>query len=226
MQYFEWIPGKVAELERAGIWVAGEVGYGLSRGTLAFISGLVEEYRVKHVFEFGSGKSTKVLLDCDCEVTSLENDPHWLDETLAQIPLDQQHHLNPICKPLTTVFETGYPCLGWRVDSQIGRRLQDAQFVLIDSPAFPPFREAALMQALRQAPHALILLDDLRIETLRRFCARIVRQSEDLAWSIVNREHHFALFWRTGETRIRNRPDAIELVKGLRRYLIGRRTSG
>ena len=115
-------------------------GHALPSGSLRFITELIRRFEVRRAFEFGSGSSTRAMLATGCAVTCLENDEHWLGKTLEQIPEHHRARLTACCLPLERVLVAGYPCLGWTLDAIAADRLRSAEFVLVDSPEYPPFR--------------------------------------------------------------------------------------
>ena len=202
-------------------WSGGEAGYALPRGSLDFLAACVEEFRLARVFEFGSGASTRRFLEAGCEVTALENDAHWLEQTLAQVPGPLRARLHVERWPLERVWCGGFPCLGWRLTEAMRAQLFGADLVLVDSPAYPPFREVALMQALRLSRARMVVLDDVRIPTLRRFCERIAAQSTGLELKCIERDHTLGVFICHDAGAVRNKPDAVEWLKGWRRFMQG-----
>jgi hypothetical protein len=95
-----------------------------------------------------------------------------MEQTLAAVPPEQRARLHAVCQPLGVVFSKGVPFRSWVLDEETRGRLAAAELILIDSPAYPPFREHALGLAIEHAPEALIVMDDAGIPTVRRFCNR------------------------------------------------------
>jgi hypothetical protein len=215
-------PDELKELANQVTWDNGEAGYALPQGSLALLMLCVRKFECRRVFEFGSGASTRVFLEAGCEVTSLENDQHWLGHTLKQVPetMRARHHAE--LRPLERTWCGGFPCFGWNLSETMRAQLGSADLVLVDSPAYPPFREAALMQALLESKARLVVLDDVRIPTLRRFCDRIAMQSHGINVTYIERDHTLAIFTRSGSSVLSNRPGFVEQIKGWRRYLMGR----
>jgi predicted O-methyltransferase YrrM len=149
-----------------------EVGYALPEASLELLTKLVKAAGIKRVFEFGSGRSTRAFLAAGCDVTALENSREWMEQTLAAVPPEQRARLHGVCQPLRVVYSKGVPFRSWVLDDETRGRLAAAELILIDSPAYPPFREHALELAVKHAPEALIVMDDAGIPTVRRFCNR------------------------------------------------------
>jgi hypothetical protein len=148
-------------------------GYALPDATLRLLTRLVEAAGIRTVFEFGSGRSTKAFLAAGCAVTALENSRPWLDQTLAGLTPQERSRFDAVCQPLRLLFYQGAPFRSWTLGPDTLRRLATADLVLIDSPAFPPFREHALSLSLDHSRGALIVVDDAGIPTVRRFCLRL-----------------------------------------------------
>jgi len=148
-------------------------GFALPDAMLRLLNRVVEAAGVRNVFEFGSGRSTKALLAAGCTVTALEHSQSWLVQTLASLTAEERSRLHAICQPLELVFYQGAPFRSWVLDGDTLQRLSAAEMVLIDAPAFPPFREHALSVSLRHSGGGLIVVDDGGIPTVRRFCARL-----------------------------------------------------
>lgn len=127
---------------------------------------------IRAVFEFGSGRSTRLFLEAGAEVTSLEDSAHWLADTRAALPAELVPRWTSACQPLDRVWHHGAPFTSWRLDGALTAKLAAADLVLIDSPVLPPMREHALLLALRHARGALIVVDDANIPAVARFCRR------------------------------------------------------
>jgi hypothetical protein len=204
-------------------WPEEDAGFALPSGSLRFLEECVRTLGIRRVFEYGSGASSRLFLRLGCELTSVENDRRWLTETMDGIPEPDRSRMTAYCQPLERIWCGAFPCLGWRLSATLRQKLRDADLVLVDSPAYPPFREAALMQALSEAPNILVVLDDLRIPTLRQFSERIAAQSECLLFRIIERDHHLGVFCRPEKARLINRHGVVAWVKGMRRYVLARR---
>jgi hypothetical protein len=152
--------------------VSGDCGYALPDGTLRLLREIVEAAGVRRVFEFGSGRSTKAFLAAGCEVTALEDSEEWLEQTLATLTPEERTRLHAIRQPLAALFFQGAPFRSWVLDADALRRLAEAELVLIDAPAFPPFREHALSLSLERCG-GVIVVDDAGIPTVGRFCKRM-----------------------------------------------------
>ena len=82
----DFLHNGLTALERETDWPPHDAGYALPRGSLDFLRACVQTLGVRRVFEFGSGASTRMFLEKGCELTSVENDRHWLEQTLQAIP--------------------------------------------------------------------------------------------------------------------------------------------
>jgi hypothetical protein len=183
---------------------------------LRFLTNLVGSLEVHRAIEFGSGRSTRALLDAGITVTSIEDSPSWMRCTIQDIGDHKDH--TQVVLALQTVWDQGAPFLSWEIQG-----LETAEFVLIDSPYYPPFREAVLLRALRQMQTGVIVLDDTRIPTLARFCDRIAARNPHLLHRRSQIGHGFDVFAKLTAMPIRDRRGLLETVKAYRRFMIGRR---
>ncbi len=197
-------------------------GYALPDATLRLLGRLIEAGAVRNVFEFGSGRSTKLFLDAGCSVTALEDSPDWLDRTLASLTPEARSRLHAICQPLRFVLFQGAPFRSWTPDRDTLARLESADLILIDAPAFPPFREHALSISLQRGSRALIVVDDAGIPTVSRFCLRMAAGPRMLHWRSTI-DHGLFLFMRTGEFRPACRRGLVETAKAWRRFFMAGR---
>lgn len=171
-------------------------GYALPEATLTCLIGLVEAAGIRRVFEFGSGRSTRIFLQAGCHVTSLEDSQHWLDQTLQTItPEDRVRH-SAVVQPLRTVWHRGVPMKGWTLSPELKSALEAAELVLIDSPASPPFREHPLILSLTHAQSATVVIDDANIPTVQRFCRRLAGNEAALASLFTPKDHGLFFFSR------------------------------
>jgi hypothetical protein len=204
-------------------WDNEDAGYALPQGSLRFLIACASALKLNTVFEFGSGASTLRFLEAGLHVTTLEDNAYWHAQTLERVPAHLRARLHSEHVPLEKVWCGKFPCMGWRLPQSMESRLAAADLVLIDSPAFPPFREAALMQALQVSSARIIVLDDVGIPTLRRFCERIVAQSNGIELKFIERDHTLGVFLRREHgSEVRNHPEIVEQLKGWRRYFLGR----
>jgi hypothetical protein len=196
-----------------------DAGYALPLSTLACLSAIVRELDVRTVFEFGSGRSTAEFLVSGCDLTSVENDPEWMDKTLATIPAEQRARLHSITQPLRIRWHRGVPFPGWNLSPQILARLGEAELVLVDSPVSPPFREHALLTCLRHVKCGLVVVDDANIPTVRRFCDRLARQNNLLGFysPLDHGLYFFALESRRKSNTARS---VLESLKAWRRFFL------
>jgi hypothetical protein len=198
-----------------------ESGYALPEATLRLLTRVIEGAGVRNVFEFGSGRSTKAFLAAGCHVTAVEDSRSWMDETLASLTVEERSRLHVVCRPLELVFHEGAPFRSWVLDSETLQRLSAAEMVLIDAPAFPPFREHALSISLRHSG-GLIVVDDAGIPTVRRFCARLGggRGTVHREWDI---DHGLYFMVGAGGEPLPRR-GLVETAKAWRRYFMAAAT--
>lgn len=143
----------------------------------ALQAAIAQTPEIQRAFEFGSGRSTRLFLDAGLEVTSLEDSAHWLDETGQALPPELLSRWTPACQPLTRVWHRGAPFSSWELSDALREKLASADLVLIDSPVLPPMREHALLVALRHARQALIVVDDVNIPSVARYCRRLAERN-------------------------------------------------
>ena len=198
--------------------VASESGFALPDGTLSLLGDLVRDASIRHVFEFGSGRSTKTFLDAGCHVTSLEDSHQWLEQTMANIPAASSERLHAVAQPLDIVWHGGAPLRSWRLGEKMCEALHDAELILIDSPSFPPFREHALILSLQHATKAVIVIDDANIATIQRFCRRIAALNPNLNTFSTTKDHGLFFFGKAGSHTPRFRRGLIETCKMWRRF--------
>jgi hypothetical protein len=194
----------------------GGGGYALPDATLRLLARVIAECGVRNVFEFGSGRSTKTFLAAGCAVTALEDSRAWLVRTLGGLTPEERSRLHAVCQPLRVIFYQGAPFRSWALDGGTLARLAAADLVLIDAPAFPPFREHALSLSLEHCG-GLIVVDDAAIPTVRRFCQR-------LAGGMAHRECavDHGLFFVVGGGKTGRRRGLVETLKAWRRFFMGR----
>jgi hypothetical protein len=85
-----------------------------------------------------------------------------------------------------------------------------------------PSREIALLDSLRIAEHALIVLDDARVPPVQRFVARLAQQNPHLLVHNMQLDHGLAFFYRLTSETIKVQRSALEFAKAWRRYLQAR----
>jgi hypothetical protein len=201
-------------------------GYALPKATLELLAEVVRMLEISNVFEFGSGCSTKLFLELGCHVASLEDSETWLQKTLQTVDAPEQTRLSAICRPLERIFDKGAPFLSWKPDSEILAHLAEAQLVLIDSPAFPPSREHALLMTLRHAPNAIAIFDDANIPTVRRFCARIAHRRCAVAhFTPLDHGLYFFSLAKNGGRDFLFSRSPLEFLKTWRRYFLAKQSS-
>ena len=150
--------------------VHGEGGYALPEASRAVLLACVSQLGIRKIFEFGSGRSTRDFLRAGCEVTVVEDSQAWLDGNDGSRSMERACALRRrIC---CRSAGSGWRALHCGVGCFRKRRwqtLREAELVLVDSPAWPPFREHALVLALAHCRAALIVVDDANIPTVSRF---------------------------------------------------------
>lgn len=200
-----------------------ESGYALPDATLNALSQLVKTTKIRRVFEFGSGRSTKAFLEHGCWVTTLEDSRHWLNQTLEGISVSDQARLDAAAQPMTVVWHGGGPFRSWKLSAKTGRALRAAELVLIDSPSFPPFREHALILSLIHATNAVVVIDDANIPTIKRFCERISALNPSMSTFYTPKDHGLFFFARSNPQPLRFRRGLIETCKTWRRFFLAER---
>jgi len=183
-----------------------DAGYALPDGTLGVLTRIIGTAGVRNVFEFGSGRSTKAFLAAGCRVTAVEDSREWLDRTVTELSPEELSRLHAVCQGLEIVFYQGAPFRSWTLDEETLGRL-----------AFPPFREHALSVSLRHCRGGLIVVDDARIPTVRRFCLRLAGGEAHRECGI---DHGLFFLIREGECGGPRR-GLWETLKAWRRFFMG-----
>jgi hypothetical protein len=186
--------------------------------SLAFIISAAKVIGAKRAVEFGSGRSTVAFLDGGLTLTSIEDSQIWLADTERAINRGHKENWSAIVRPLSTKWEGFVPFRDWTFDQDIAEQLEIADLILIDSPNFVPFRERTLINVLRHARHALVILDDSCNPTVQRFCNRIAQQNPGLLHRRVRVGHGFDLFCHRNPAYIRSKRGPIETAKAWRRF--------
>ena len=198
---------------------SGDAGYALPDATLRLLTRIVEAAGVHSVFEFGSGRSTRAFLAAGCVVTAVEDSQEWLSQTLASLTPEERSRLHAIRQPLRLLFYQGAPFRSWSLDADTLRRLATADLVLIDAPAFPPFREHALRVCLVHCGGGLIVVDVASIPTVRRFCMRLAGAPGTQSRQITIDHGLFFLVHDTGAGPAPRR-GLLETAKAWRRFFM------
>lgn len=193
----------------------------LSDDSLLFLTDMCSKLGVHYVFEFGSGRSTKALLQLGCSVTSLEDNNFWMNQTIFTLTDNEKKNHTPIVKPLTTRLLNSFLVRDWVIDDKLSQKLKEAQLILVDSPYYTPFRESTLWSSLLDSNGAIIILDDTRIPTLSKFCDRIAHANKSLLHKRVCVGHTIDLFYRTTSESLKFNQSVVDFIKGWRRYFIG-----
>lgn len=217
----EVIPQLVSQMSP----VQSDSGFALPEATLSLLGSLVSGLEIRRVFEFGSGRSTKVFLAAGCQVTCLESSAHWLKQTLQEIPGDSQQRVVATAQPLETVWHGVAPLRSWKLTDQTRAALSTAELILIDSPPFPPFREHALIHSLLYATQAILVIDDANIPTIGRFCRRISRLNPHLSTFWTEKDHGLFFFGKADVRPLRFQRGLIETGKMWRRFIAGWRAA-
>ncbi len=199
----------------------GEAGYALPPASLALLVECVKRLQVRRVFEFGSGQSTREFLAAGCQVTVVEDSEAWLAETSATLDPGQRERFAPHRLPLRRVWLEGAPLQSWVLPEAALAALRDAELVLVDSPAWPPFREHALTLALEHSRGALIVVDDANIPTVQRFCRRLADQNRATHFH-TSMDHGLLFLCPTGSGAVDLHRPLIETLKAWRRYFLAR----
>src|SRR3954469_8881110 len=91
-----------------------DAGFALPDATLSFLTSLATSMRCPRGFEFGSGRSTKELLNVGGNVACIEDSEHWLQETVRGIKHEHKERLATLHLGLCTVWHELVPFRGWR----------------------------------------------------------------------------------------------------------------
>jgi hypothetical protein len=199
--------------------VRGEAGYALPEATLSLLMECVSRLWVRRVFEFGSGRSTRGFLRAGCEVAVVEDSEAWLGKTLAQLDEVQRTRFTSYLLPLRTVWVAGAPLRSWVLPEAVLATLREADLVLVDSPAWPPFREHALALALAHSRNALVVVDDANIPAVHRFCQRLAGRNGAQTFQ-TTMDHGLFLMRPSGKGSIATARPILETLKAWRRYFM------
>jgi len=196
---------------------SSEAGYALPTASLGVLRQCVMELGVRRVFEFGTGQSTRVFLEAGCEVVAIEDSADWLADTRRGLEAAFDTRVTFFHLPLCAVWHRSAPILSWTLPQEALAGLRNADLVLVDSPASPPFREHALALALAHARNALLVVDDARIPTVARFCRRLAGRNGAESFETALDHGLFFMGPIAGD-----RPDDsrswVETLKAWRRY--------
>ena len=201
-----------------------DAGYALPDASLDLLASCVTSVGIARVFEFGSGRSTKRFLELGCRVALVEDGKEWLEQTRQSLTDEEQARLAAFALPLETVWLSGMPLRSWRLPNEAMAELRAAEFILIDSPAYPPFREHALAVALAETCGALIAIDDAAIPTVGRFCERFAKRNA-AAHVYAGIDHGLSFFVSRGEKCSGKGRPLVETLKGWRRYRMAPRSA-
>ena len=197
----------------------GEAGYALPAASLALLADCAARLKVRRVFEFGSGQSTREFLRAGCRVAVVEDSDAWLAETSRALDSAQRERFTPFVLPLRRLWLAAAPLRSWVLPEVALTALREADLVLVDSPAWPPFREHALALALAHCREALIVVDDANIPTVRRFCRRLAVQNHRCHFQTSMDHGLFFTLGAPGDTIDTRRP-LLETAKAWRRYFL------
>ncbi len=193
----------------------------LPDASLQFLLTLARQLEVTTLFEFGSGHSTIAFLQAGFSVSSLEDSKHWMKQTMGQLSDTDKRPDVSFVRPLRPRMCGLMPVMDWPIDRKLAAKIRNADLILVDSPFFPPFRESTLWSALLNNDHAVIVLDDTRIPTLRRFCDRIAAANPALLHCRVQVGHTFDIFCRLhSPSQLKRAQTILEVLKGWRRFFI------
>lgn len=195
----------------------------LPDASLEFLLEICRRVGVTTVFEFGSGRSTKALLQAGVSVASLEDSDYWMQKSLTECGPDLLARHRSFVRPLRCHSLGLFPVMDWDVRGDVEDALLTADLVLVDSPYFTPFRESTLWSSLQRCPQALIVLDDTRIPTLQRFSQRLAFANPDMLHQQVKVGHGFGVFSSCNCRRLQLGHSFKDVLSGWRRYFMGRR---
>ena len=187
--------------------------------SLNFLAELCRVLNAQTAFEFGSGRSTLTFLEAGLRVVSVEDSAYWMEKTVERIPVAVRTSHTPLTVSLELLWRWGVPYRSWRLTDKLQALLRDTDIVLIDSPYYAPFREVTLYDVLQQVRRGIVVLDDTRIPTLARFCARLAAANPHVLHVSVPVGHGLSLFACTADTPVRLPFDLTESLKGWRRFL-------
>lgn len=195
----------------------------LPNDSLEFLLNTCKTLGIKKVFEFGSGRSTKALLENNIQVVSLENNDFWLNDTKTKLNENEKSIYYSESHPLQIKFLGLFPVLDWKMNSTLLNKLSEAELVLVDSPYYVPFRESTLWTCLNYCKNAVIILDDTRIPTLQKFCNRLAKTNPDIIHQRINVGHSFDLFFIENQKtkNLKLNHSFWDIIKGWRRYFHG-----
>lgn len=168
-------------------------------------------------FEFGSGLSTITLRSACAAVTSIEDSAEWLEKTeqLPGIPPKRPEDKTRVVH-LVRCHLGIIPFVSFNLEprTDLLKRLETADLILVDSPPNPATREHALFTALDHAkPGALILIDDLEVRATNRFSLRLARDnSQILDFTSIPIDHGLGLFQKKSLGEIAYRPSLREII--------------
>jgi hypothetical protein len=193
----------------------------LPDASLDFLLEICQHLGIKKIFEFGSGRSTKALLSKGYHVTSLEDSDYWLSQTVKTLTPEEKEFHHTIVRPLNSRFLGLFPVMDWKIDSEIENSIREAELILVDSPYYTPFRESTLWSSLQHSNGALVIIDDIRIPTLKRFCDRLSTSNEFLLHARISVGHGFGIFYRPPGGKLHLNHSMLDMVKGWYRYFQG-----
>ncbi len=166
-------------------------------------------------FEFGSGRSTHALKTVSARMASVEHSAEWLQRTEEENTEKRPHDLSAViplrrCWNRLRLVES----FDLKTQPQMMESLRRSNLILVDSPPNPAKREHVLFTSLQQAPvGAVIVLDDLDVRAVTRFCLRLARQNKlRFEFWKVNIDHQLGVFLKMRDARIRSRPTMREFV--------------
>lgn len=195
----------------------------LPDASLNFLIDVCKKLGIQRIFEFGSGRSTKALLNNNFSVTSLEDDEYWMNQTIKTLDESEKVNHTAFVKPLKRRFLGLFPVLDWEISDDLAKSISEADLILIDSPYYTPFRESTLWSGLNYSKGAILILDDTRIPTLQRFCNRLSSSNPSLIHTRVAVGHSFDIFYHNSEKKLHLNHSLTDTLKGWYRYISGRR---
>jgi predicted O-methyltransferase YrrM len=141
----------------------------LTHDLLRLLTRIVECLSPRHIVEFGSGESTRVLAwacetaDVQCAITSLEHDPDYVETTRERLRLQRTSvSVRVLLAPVVARKWTETMVSQYRFDRAEMASSHPADLVIIDGPPEAlGGREGTFYQAIELSrPGTLILLDD------------------------------------------------------------------
>jgi hypothetical protein len=150
----------------------------LAEDALRLVSSLVRHHAPRHIIEFGSGLSTRLLVGetqrrgLDCRITSLDHDPDYAYSAADPAGNDR---LTLMIAPIVARLFCDKFLPSYRIDHAVFASQPAADMIIVDGPpATLGGREGALYQAISLSRSGtVILLDDAKRDQERAALQRV-----------------------------------------------------